>query len=59
LSIQSNDTYIVDIADGISGGGTITLLKTGQPASMSFTLGGTARNVNFTLDGSDPFAGFR
>ena len=58
----SNVRLIVDrndIVNGVGGGSTITLLRTGQPAGMAFTFGGTMHSVNFTLDGSDPFAGFR
>ena len=58
LKLWSNETFIVDVGE-VSGGDTVTLMKTEQAAGMEFSIGGVTHTVHFTLDGSDPFAGFR
>jgi hypothetical protein len=53
VRMQSNN-WIVNPANA---GDVILLLKTGREAKMSFVYGGKTYNVDFILDGSNPFAG--
>lgn len=55
VRMQSNN-WIVNPANE---GDTISLFKTGREAKMSFTYNGETKNVDFFLDGTDPFTEYR